>query len=328
MGYLDSMNLYGFEHDNPVCFRDPNGQFAICTALAIAWGVVKVAAIITAATAVATEVTTHAIDEDAGEFIGNFSPIHAGTEMAVGNQINSVAGIWDSDYRGAELTGSDYVWNSITIAAAFMPAVGKGVQATAWGARALKVARASRAGRIALNLTGVGSGASGQALSVSAKAAAARFGVGFGVGVGYGAVSGGYQAMVTGDPRMAWASMVGNGVSFGLAFSGLRVFQGYRGGALAGFLGGWANQATYYSLGGEVNATSIAIAVGGSTFSGMMAGGMAKGWMRGASPYSGRNAVMRNVMAMRGDFAATFLGWRNVGIGIEALGMGYAYGAK
>ena len=29
MGYFDSMNLYGFENNNPVCYRDPSGEVLI-----------------------------------------------------------------------------------------------------------------------------------------------------------------------------------------------------------------------------------------------------------------------------------------------------------
>ena len=71
----------------------------------------------------------------------------------MGNQINSMAAVWDPQYRGAELVGSDYFWNSFTIATAFMPAIGKGLKATVWGTRALKAMQASRAGRVALGLT-------------------------------------------------------------------------------------------------------------------------------------------------------------------------------
>ena len=35
MGYLDSMNLYGFERNNPVCLRDPSGEIAPLVALGL-----------------------------------------------------------------------------------------------------------------------------------------------------------------------------------------------------------------------------------------------------------------------------------------------------
>jgi len=117
MGYTDSMNLYCFVNNNPVCFRDPNGEFAIMTALAIA-GLVMLAA-----PPVLTETAHFTGQNELAGGIADWSVVHNAAELGHGRHISSIEGLWNEKYSGSELTTGDYVWNSVDVGLSFLPGV-------------------------------------------------------------------------------------------------------------------------------------------------------------------------------------------------------------